>query len=122
MVAELTKEAQKTPQAASYATIFIMSGMMIILFAFIYSLVLSATAGDYYLLSKVTRDGAEAGSTILGQLQFLHVTPGWLAPLKFVGLALLISGIGMTLYGIVTTLRTRGHVMAETLPRLLGGK
>lgn len=119
---ELTKEAKKTPQAASYAVLLVMTGMMIILFAFIYSLVLAATTGDYYLLDKATRDGAAAGSSVLDQLHFLQVTPAWLAPFKFVGLSLLISGIGLTLYGIVTTIRTRAHVMAETLPRLLGEK
>ena len=69
--------------------LFALLGWVLILISFLIGLfVLSTTAAGYWGgNAKAVRDAAEAGSALLGQLQTLTVTPRWLEPLTFLGVA-----------------------------------
>ena len=70
-------------------------GMMV---AFIVGLVQANIASDYWNHSIATRlNPAEAGSDILRDLGRIQALGTWLAPLRFVGLALVLSGIAPAL-------------------------
>lgn len=122
MSENLEAETRRTPTAAKLVPYFVLAGLTVVGFVLAYGIFLSTVAADYYALTKAARDGAEAGSAALGQLELLKSAPAWLEPLKFVGLVSLLAGIGLSLYSIVTTLRVRGRVMAATLAEVLEGK
>lgn len=65
--------------------IFTLLGWALILTALIVGLfTLTPTTVDYLSNNtKATRDAAEAGSTLLTQLETLSATPRWLKPLTF---------------------------------------
>ncbi len=106
--------------------LFTLLGWVLILVSFLIGLfVLSATAAGYWGgNAKVVRDAAEAGSSLLGQLQTLSVTPRWLEPLTFVGVAAFMTGIALEFSTIPRILQNRGQVMSAAFPLIvkLGGK
>ena len=64
-------------------------------------------AADYWNHSIATRlNPAEAGSDILRDLGQIPALGTWLAPLMFVGLALVLSGIGHHCEGVAVAERT----------------
>ena len=73
-------------------------------------------AADYWNHSIATRlNPAEAGSDILRDLGRIQALGTWLAPLRFVGLALVLSGIGLALATIVRVLRWQSGRLVEIL-------
>jgi len=61
---------------------------------------------------------------MLGQLQTLTVTPRWLEPLTFLGVASFMVGIALEFSTIPAILRNRGQVMGTVFPLIvrLGGE
>lgn len=106
--------------------LFTLLGWVLILASFLIGLfVLSSTAASYWGgNAKAVRDAAEAGSTLLGQLQTLSVIPRWLEPLTFVGVAAFILGIALEFSTIPRLLQQRGQVLRTSFPLIvtLGGK
>jgi len=106
--------------------LFTLLGWVLILISFLIGLVvLSATAASYWGgNAKAVRDAAEAGSALLGQLQTLTVTPRWLEPLTFLGVASFMTGIALEFSTIPAILKNRGQVMSVSFPLIvkLGGK
>jgi hypothetical protein len=87
--------------------------------------VLSTTAAAYWGgNAKAVRDAAEAGSALIGQLQTLAVTPRWLEPLAFLGVAAFMTGIALEFSTIPGLLKNRGKVMSACFPLIvkLGGR
>jgi len=119
---DLVREAKRTPTSTAVAPYIVVAGLMLIMFALAYGIYLATVGADYYALTKVARDGAVAGSTALGQLGTIVSSTKWLLPLTFTGLALLLGGIGLVLSSIINTIRVRSLVLAEALPRLVGGE
>jgi hypothetical protein len=113
-----------TPQTdwrAKGYRLFTLLGWLLILVSFsIGAFVLSSTASGYFGGNqKAVRDAAEAGSALLGQLQTLAVTPHWLEPLTFVGVAAFMVGIAIEFSMIPSLLNNRGKVMAACFPILV---
>jgi len=106
--------------------LFTLLGWVLILASFLIGLtVLASTAASYWGgNSKAVRDAAEAGSALIGQLQTLTVTPRWLEPLTFLGVASFMTGIALEFSTIPGLLKARGQVMSAAFPLLvkLGGK
>ena len=106
--------------------LFTLLGWVLILISFLIGLVvLSTTAAGYWGgNAKAVRDAAEAGSALLGQLQTLTVTPRWLEPLTFLGVASFMTGIALQFSTIPAILKNRGQVMSACFPLIvkLGGK
>lgn len=119
---DLVREAKGTSTATKVAPYIVVIGLMVIMFALGYGIYLSTVGADYFTLTKVVRDGAELGSSALGQLGTIVSSEKWLLPLTFTGLALLLGGIGLVLSSIIRTIQVRSLVLAEALPRLVGGE
>jgi len=106
--------------------LFTLLGWVLILASFLIGLfVLAPTAAGYWGGdSKAVRDAAEAGSALIGQLQTLTVTPRWLEPLTFLGVASFMTGIALEFSTIPGLLKVRGQVMSAAFPLLvkLGGR
>lgn len=82
--------------------------------------VLTPTAISYFGdNAKAARDAAEAGSAVLGQLNTLAVTPRWLEPLTFLGVASFMLGIALEFSAIPNILKNRGQVMAICFPQIV---
>ena len=82
--------------------------------------VLSATAASYWGgNAKAVRDAAEAGSALISQLQTLTVTPRWLEPLAFLGVAAFMTGIALEFSTIPALLKQRGQVLKAAVPVLV---
>lgn len=58
---------------------------------------------------------AEAGSALLADLGTISAIKLWLEPLKFVGIAMLLSGIGLALATIVRILRWQANRLWDVL-------
>ncbi len=102
--------------------LFSLLGWLLIMLSFIIGLfVLTPTAADYFGgNAKATRDAAEAGSSLLGQLQILQATPRWLEPLTFLGVASFMLGIALEFSSIPKILQNRGQVMSVCFPIITG--
>jgi len=101
--------------------LFTLLGWALTLAAFLLGLfVLSATAVGYWGgNAKAVRDAAEAGSALIGQLQRLTVTPRWLEPLAFLGVAAFMTGIALEFSTIPALLKQRGQALRAALPVLV---
>ena len=94
-------------------------GLTIVMVAVIVGIVVATLVSGYYTDPKSIRDAAAAGGQVLSDQGTIAAIGAWLAPLKFVGLATILTGIGVLLWGIVDTLRVRATVLAEVVPQLV---
>lgn len=94
-------------------------GLMIVMVAVIVGIVVATLVSGYYTDPKSIRDAAAAGGQVLSDQGTIAAIAAWLAPLKFVGLATILTGIGVLLWGIIGTLRVRADVLAEVVPQLV---
>jgi hypothetical protein len=97
---------------------FSIAGWVLILISFVIGLfVLAPTAVGYWGESaKAVRDAADVGSTLLSDLGSLTVTPRWLEPLTFLGVASFMVGIALQFSTIPHVLKNRGSVMSACFP------
>ena len=93
------------PAIANVFPMLMMMGVMVLVAAFVVGIVNATTANDLYSHSIAEIDSAAAGSELLRQLGTVNAVTTWLAPFKFVGMALLFSGIAVALLTIVRVLR-----------------
>lgn len=96
----------KTPMTATVFPMFMMMGMMVLIGSLVVGIVEASIAYGYWNHSIATElNPAAEGSALLGDLQTIATISAWLAPLKFVGIAMLLTGIGLALATIVRVLR-----------------
>ena len=93
------------PAIANVFPMLMMMGVMVLVAAFVVGIVNATTANDLYSHSIAAIDSSAAGSELLRQLGTVNAVATWLAPFKFVGMALLFSGIAVALLTIVRVLR-----------------
>lgn len=101
------------PAIANVFPVLMMMGMMVLVGAFAVGIVNATIANDLYSHSIREIDAAPAGSELLRQLGLVNATTTWLAPVKFVGMALLFSGIAVALLTIVRVLRWQTGRLVE---------
>ncbi|MBE0447404.1 MAG: hypothetical protein IBX64_04795 [Actinobacteria bacterium] len=120
-VQALRSEVQRPSAARTWAIIFLIAGLLVILAYFTIGLFRASTAGAYWAQPKAVRDAAQPGSALLGSLRFLQSTNAWLEPFKFTGLALIISGIAISFgVAILGALRQRLRITGEALQEFMG--
>lgn len=91
-------KAMAKPLTAKLFPLLMMTGLMILIVAFIISLWLAGVSAGYWNHSiKTDLDAAPAGSALLAQLATIQSVKAWLEPLKFVGVAFLLTGISLAL-------------------------
>jgi hypothetical protein len=93
-----------------------MMGMMVLMIAVVVGIVLGVQVYDYWNHSIATQlNPAEAGSALLADLGTINAIKLWLEPLRFVGIALLLTGIGLALATIVRVLRWQANRLWDVL-------
>ena len=107
-----------TPGQLGIGKFIALIGFMIVMVGVIVGIVVSSLVAGYYADPKSVRDAAAAGSGILSDQGTIAAVGAWLAPLKFVGLATILTGIGLLLSGIIASLRVRATVLSEVVPHL----
>lgn len=109
-----TPQVLKKPLTGQLFPMLMMMGMMILIATFIVSIWLATQANDYWDHSIATElNTAAAGSGLLDDLSTIEATRAWLTPLKFVGMALMFTGIVLALATIVQVLRFQARRMVE---------
>ena len=83
-----------------------MMGWIVLITGLIWAFVLNGTVTSYWSNSIATiLNPAEAGSVLLAQLGIIKATLPWLNALRFLGMALLFTGITLPLTVIIRTLQ-----------------
>ncbi len=121
-VSDVEQELAQAPTGSKIMPFLAMVGLLIVLVALVIYISLSGTVNEYYSNPKSVRDGAEAGSSVLSQLQTIKSTSAWVKPLTFVGLAFLLTAISASLTGIKKTLDLRFRVFEEAIPKIAKGR
>ena len=104
------------PITAQLFPLVMMMGMMILIAALVVAVVTAFQAYDYWNHSIATQlNPAGEGSGLLADLGTINAIKLWLAPFKFVGMALLFSGIGLALATIVQVLRWQSKRLFDVL-------
>ena len=83
-------------------------GLVIVLIAFILSLVAADATTTFFSVDKAAREAAVAGTEIVAANVTRQVLPHWIPAFKFVGLGLMLGAITMALGIITQTLRGLG--------------
>ncbi len=104
----------KPPMTAKLFLMFMVMGMMILIASLVVAVVTAFLAYDYWNHSIATQlNPSESG--LLADLGTINAIKLWLAPFKFVGMALLFSGIGLALATIVQVLRWQSKRLFDVL-------
>lgn len=114
---ELRSKIDNVPPSAALSLWSIVIGWVLLVIYWIQAFNLASTIGQYFSVSKLERDSAHAGASLLQTLQSIQATSTILEPLKFVGLSFIIFGIGLVLYAILKTLRLRAQAVMLALKR-----
>ena len=104
----------KAPVTARAFPMVMMMGMMVLIASLVIGIVLSTLAYDYWNHSIATQLNPASGS-LLSDLGTINTVKLWLEPFKFVGLALVLSAIGLALATIVRVLRWQSNRLWEVL-------
>ena len=100
----------KPPITAQMFPMVMMMGLMVLIAALIIGIILAVISFGYWNHSIATElNPAVEGNQLLGTLSTINSIKMWLAPLKFVGMASLLTGIGLALATIVGALRWQSN-------------
>ncbi len=105
--------ALKPPWSAQLFPMLMMLGLMILIGAFVVSIVIATIAADVFDKPISTIDGAPAGSGLLDDLQTVKTYGAWLQAAAITGLGIVLSGIVLALYTIAQVLRFQHTRIAE---------
>lgn len=90
--------AMAKPLTAKLFPPLMMMGLMILIATFAIGLWLAGLSASYWNHSIATElDAAQVGSPLLAQLATIQSVKAWLEPVKFVAIALLLTGISLAL-------------------------
>ena len=93
-----------------------MMGMMVLAASLVVAVVDATLVYGYWNHSIATQlNPAADGSALLGDLQTISAIGAWLAPFKFVGIAVVLTGIGQALATIVRVLRWQANRLWDLL-------
>ena len=104
------------PIIAKVFPILMMIGLVILIAALILGIVEAAIASNYWDHSIATElNEAKAGSDLLSDLGTLQAMDRWLSPVRFIGIAFLLTGIALALTTIIWTLRFQSRRLLDIL-------
>ena len=104
----------KPPITARLFPMVMMMGTMVLVVALIVGIVLATRTYDYWNHSIAAQLNPSTGE-LLADLGAINAVKLWLEPLKFVGIGLLLTGIGLALATIVRVLRWQANRLWEIL-------
>ena len=102
------------PVTAKLFPMVMMMGTMVLMVALVIGIVLATLTYDYWNHSIATQLNPDTGA-LLADLGTINAIKLWLEPFKFVGIALLLTGIGLALATIVRVLRWQANRLWELL-------
>ena len=105
--------ALKPPWSAQLFPMLMMMGLMILIGAFVTSIVVATIASDVFGNPISVIAGAESGSGLLRDFQTVATYGAWLEAFAMTGLALVLSGIVLALYTIAQVLRFQHDRVSE---------
>ena len=106
----------KPPKIARIFHMLMMMEMMILIASLIIAIVVATVSYGYWNHSIATEfNPAAAGSQLLGSLSTINTVNAWLALFKFVGVASLLTGIGLALATIIPVLRWQSERLWDVL-------
>lgn len=119
---QISQKARGAHQGTRIALLLVLAGLMIEMAAFIIGIALGISYADYWGNSKAIRDAASPANNpgVLSQIGTITSVEAWLVPFKFIGLAMLFSGIAAALATIVKSLQLRGDAFEAAFPIALG--
>ena len=93
---------------------FVWIGFIIVLIAFLLSLLAANANAVFFSADKATREAAGAGTGLVAANVLRNSVPTWVPSFKFLGLGIMLGAITMALGTIIQTLRALGKdVMAK---------
>ena len=104
----------KPPLTAKVFPMFMMMGMMLLLAAVVITIPTATLTYDYWSHSIANQLNPSTGG-LLADLGTISAIKLWLEPFKFVGMAFLLTGIGLALATIVRVLRWQSNRLWEVL-------
>ena len=104
----------KPPVTAQLFPMLMMMGTMVLMAALVIGVVLATLSYDYWNHS-IANELNPAKTTLLADLGTINAVKLWLEPLKFVGMAMLLTGIGLALATIIRVLRWQANRLWEIL-------
>ena len=108
----------RQPELAAY--VLLAMGMGIIAIIFVVGIVRADLFADIFGSSKVARDGAQAGSSLLADQGRAAAFEAWALPLTFLGLSSLMTGIGLAFWSILVEVRRRGDAARDMMVAVRG--
>lgn len=107
-------KALAKPMTARLFPMVMMMGLVILIISFVISVNLAGQASSYYNHPiKEVLDAASTNSDLALQLSSIQSTKAWLEPFKFVGVALLLTGISLALATIRKILQFQARRLVE---------
>ena len=111
----------KPPMTAQMFPMLMMIGLLLLVISLIIGVILATLSYDYWNNSIVNDLGpALENSGFLDDLKTINSTQAWLTPIKFLGIAFLLSGIGLALATIVGALRWQNNRLWSMLSQPQG--
>ena len=104
----------KPPMTANVFPMLMMMGMMVLMASLVIGIVLATLTYGYWDHSIASQLNPST-SALLADLGTIKAVGLWLAPIKFVGLALILSSIGLALATIVRALRWQSSRLWDIL-------
>ena len=101
------------PITARLFPMLMMMGVMVLIANLIVSAVIGGLAWDVYGHSVAEINAAPAGSNLLDDLATVNTFKTWLAPLPFVGIAMILVGISFAVHTILQVIRFQGQRIRE---------
>ena len=109
------KESQTLtpPITGQLFPMLMMMGLMVLIVNLIISAIIGSLAWDVYGHSVAEINAAPAGSDLLGDLGTVQTYKTWLAPLPFIGIAMILVGISFAVHTILQVIRFQGQRIRE---------
>ena len=95
---------------------FVWMGFIIVLIAFLLSLLAANANAMFFSADKATREAAGSGTGLVAANVLCHSVPTWVPSFKFLGLGIMLGAITMALGTIIQTLRALGKDLIAKLP------
>ena len=101
------------PITARLFPMLMMMGLMVLIVNLIIAVVIGSLAWDVYGHSVAEINAAPEGSDLLGDLGTVNTFKTWLAPLPFIGIAMILAGISFAVHTILQVIRFQGQRIRE---------
>ena len=106
-------ETLTPPITARLFPMIMMMGLMILIVNLIIAAIVGALAWDVYGHTVAEINAAPEGSSLLEDLATVNTFKTWLAPLPFIGIAMILVGISFAVHTILQVIRFQGQRIRE---------